>query len=235
MQIKNTIHALDDTAALRRVRRDLARAHTVLHERREPTSVGSQTRQERKRACNEQYGRGKPMTYTSPEAKELAASEFVAAKRAPAHVNLTAADVSFEVLFTAQSWSTVKTLDASRLHVDDSFLIALGNSRRLDQLWWLDLSGNPDVTRRGVQSIAKGVAERRIPKLAWLNLLGTQCDATPYLDGSYWRMARSATELAKEFGAQKWMMLGSRQPQLAGREPLAPAARHVPPDRFMLA
>lgn len=61
------------------------------------------------------------------------------------------------------------------------------------------------------ESVKKGLIEDS--NFDWLNLIGTGYDATPYIDGHYWRMSYLAKELVSEFGYQRWMMMGSRKPE----------------------
>ncbi|MEJ0063603.1 MAG: hypothetical protein WDO70_10525 [Alphaproteobacteria bacterium] len=173
------------------------------------------------------------MAKTRRHTKLLAAHEIIKAGRAPSHVELWKAEgVSVEDLFRLVDWSLTKSLNASQLAVQDDFAVALAGCETIKNLWWLDLAGNSGIARDGVRAIAEGVQQGRLPKLEWMNLIGTEYDATPYIDGSYWRMTRNAESLTEEFGAQAWMMLGSRQPELSGREPLRPLERRLPPDRF---
>ncbi len=162
----------------------------------------------------------------------LTASEFLQQTEAAEHINLIKIDVPVAVLFASPLWSIVKSLDASRLQEDNDFVEALAASENLKQLSWLNLAANPEISYRGVRSISKAVAEKRLPNLEWLDLLGTLCDATPYIDGWSWRMTRDARSLSAEFGAQIWMTLGSHKPEDSSIELLSPVERDLPPDRF---
>ena len=128
--------------------------------------------------------------------------------------------------------SDVISLELSRLHIDDNHIIQLAVSPYVQNLRWLDVCWNEGITRIGVNDICKAVNEGRLRKLNWLDLNGTSCNATPYVDGSYWRMAPAARELASEFGPQKWMMLGSRKMEEEGIEILSRVERDIPPSRF---
>ena len=75
----------------------------------------------------------------------------------------------------------------------------------------------------------------RLKKLDWLDLTGTSFDASPYVDGHYWRINEHAKQLATEYGYQRWMMLGSRIPDLANVELLTSEQREVAFGRLKLA
>jgi hypothetical protein len=236
--MENCTGQLVDTSQLAKLRRERARVLTVEREREGPP-CRRLTRRERKRESEKRTAAARvglmAPSEALPQALTVPASAFLRAKRVPAHVDLVDIDVPLRRLFASELWVGVRTLDASQLRAGDDFARELARCRSLKNLWWLDLAGNLDITRNGVEAIAHAVADARLPHLKWLNLLGTRCDATPYIDGSYWRMTRKAEELAREFGAQAWMMLGTRRPELSGREPLRPTARRLPPDRFMRA
>ena len=144
------------------------------------------------------------------------------------------ADLRFEQVAESPLWPTLRSLGLARLLVDDELLLDLFEGLRAPELRWLDLSGNPGLTERTVEAIACAVDEGRLPKLAWVGLLGTACDASPYIDGGYWRISAPARRLAGRFGYQDWMMLGSRKPEREARERLSGENAQVPPNRFSL-
>jgi hypothetical protein len=74
----------------------------------------------------------------------------------------------------------------------------------------LNLVANKGITKTGVRAICESVRSGASGKLDWLDLFATECDASPYVDGHYWRMSRLTDELVEEFGVQRWMTLGSR-------------------------
>lgn len=129
------------------------------------------------------------------------------------HLTIIDIDIPLEKLFKSEKVRRLRSLDLSRLNITDEHILFLSQSENLRQLRWLDLSGNSEITQSGVEYICTGFLEGRIKDLEWLDLLGTQCDATPYLDGLRWRISTLAKKLAQRFGFQKWMMLGSREPE----------------------
>ena len=86
-----------------------------------------------------------------------------------------------------------------------------------------------------MEAICKGVQANRLPNLAWLELLGTQCDVTPYLDGYHWRMTETARGLAKHYSVQEWMTLGKMGAEGEHYELLSQKQRNnIPPNRFLI-
>jgi ribosomal protein L29 len=238
-RMRNHTNRLDDSSQIRKNKRQLARLLTIAREEAlRPQNGNGESAWKGDETESHHAGKaaGADMTPLKDANRApliVSASGFLKAKSATEHVDIVEMDIAPKRLFDSPLWSSVKTLDASQLQIGDLFVRELAASRYLKGLWWLDLAGNPEVTRHGVETIAKSVRDSKLPKLRWLNLLGTKCDATPYIDGIYWRMTRFAEELAGEFGPQPWMTLGTGKPEMSGREPLRPAARQLPPDRFM--
>jgi hypothetical protein len=164
----------------------------------------------------------------------MRASQFASTNRHVYHVNLTALDCSVHHIVASKTARYLRSLDLSRLELQDHVVRSLVESAQFQNLRWLDLSGNPDITFAAVDAIAAAVHSRALPHLCWLDLLGTDCDATPYVDGYYWRITEPACHLADRYGYQQWMMLGSKIPKMANSELLTEVQRRTPPDRFNL-
>lgn len=147
-------------------------------------------------------------------------------------VNITALDISIEELAKSKVLNIIKSLNLSRLNLSDDMVKIFFSNAILKNLRWLDLSGNRDVTEEGVRSICSSVKNGSLPQLDWLNLIGTSFDATPYVDGHYWRISNNARKLAADYGFQRWMMLGSRNPDLENDEVLTNSERRFPPGTF---
>lgn len=155
-------------------------------------------------------------------AEDLSASQFLE-RGSVKHLNLMSVDAAPARLAASPLWRGVVSLDLSRLELDDQVLSILFEGVVAPRLRWLDLSGNAGVGIAGVEAICLAVRDRRLPSLAWLDLLGTAYDATPYLDGCYARMTEEALSLAQRYGTQRWMMIGS------GAEGQAAAGRYLAP------
>jgi hypothetical protein len=140
----------------------------------------------------------------------LKASEFIASELPVEDVNITSLDVSSADFADAKNIPYVKALDLSRLGLTDEHIGEIFSRAKFESLVWLNLAGNRGITETGVRAICESVRSGLSGKLDWLCLLGTECDASPYVDGHYWRMSSHAKKLASEFGDQRWMMLGSR-------------------------
>lgn len=162
----------------------------------------------------------------------ISAKEFVEARTHAEHLNISSMNISPRTLGAAPGLGKLKSLDLSRLGLDDRAVGEILSEAYFRSLKWLDLSGNSRISYGGIAGIADVVLSRRFPVLKWLDLIGTDCDATPYVDGYTWRISDVARGLAERFGFQPWMMLGSRIPEMEGRELLSDAERQIPPDRF---
>jgi len=148
------------------------------------------------------------------------------------HLNISDLDVGADEIAHSLSAMDLRSVDASRLDLDDETVRALAKVWTLPHLRWLNLSGNPRVGVRSIEAIASSVGDGRLRHLEWLDLLGTDFDATPYVDGYYWRITEEARQIARSYGYQRWMMLGSRIAAMAGIEPLTTKQRRLPPNRF---
>jgi hypothetical protein len=140
----------------------------------------------------------------------LKASEFIESELPVSDVNITRLDVSYQDFTDSRNIPHVKALDLSRLLLTDKDICEIFSQARFESLVWLNLAGNQGITETGVRAICESVRSGLSGNLDWLNLVGTECDASPYVDRHYWRMSPHAKELASEFGDQRWMMLGSR-------------------------
>ena len=225
-RMANGAGGLNDTSQLPKLRKEFARCKTIEWQRLQQ-EFGVPSR------------RGGQVVLAKQDDRRIAvltARQLLELPSAPAHLNLASLDeVEPARLFRSHIWSTVLTLDATRLNAGDEFLEGLAASKELRRLWWLDLAGNRRISQTGVELLSQAVKAGRLAQLSWLNLVGTGCAATPYVDGMSWRIAGDARKLAKHYGYQRWMLLGSRNVEDAGREVLAPASRQLPPDRFMRA
>lgn len=164
---------------------------------------------------------------------ELSSSRFVGLGSGfPTDVRITEIDCSVRELAGARAWQSVLTADLKRLDLDDAALGELAETLDAPELRWLELSGNRHVTQGGVEAIARAVGTGKLPELAWLGLIGTQCQASPYVDGTRWRIAPEARMLAETYGYQRWMMLGSRRPECEAVEELPEDQLRVVPSRF---
>ena len=143
-------------------------------------------------------------------------------------------DVAAEQFARSPAARYLFSLDIARLQLNDEFVMRFVDAGNYRNLRWLDLSGNPRISYVAVEAIAIAVQQGKMPLLEWLDLLGTDCDATPYVDGCYWRMTDAARQLATLYGYQPWMMLGSRIPEMANKELLTFDQRRTPPNRFSL-
>lgn len=168
------------------------------------------------------------------ELRSMSASEFSELRGVVHHLDLQKLDLNARAFAMLPGIRHLRSLDMSRLQLDDAAVIELVSSGRVSALRWLDLSGNQRISAAAVESIAKSVHSGRMPALQWLDLLGTQCDATPYIDGRCWRITATARQLAAKYGFQPWMMLGSRIVEFANSELLTTAQQRLPPSRFTL-
>jgi len=126
------------------------------------------------------------------------------------NLDLVSLDLQAEDLAAKLAALGPKTLDLSRLDINDAEVEALICRLPMRNLRWLNLSFNRHVTEIAVSAIAAAVSNGGLAILSWLNLEGTQFNATPYVDGMTWRMSERARQLTKDFGLQRWMMMGSR-------------------------
>ena len=150
-------------------------------------------------------------------------------------INITRMDAPITELAKAKILYGLKSLNMSRLDLTDDMVSVFFESACLKNLRWLDLSGNRCVSELGVRSICKSVKNGSLTQLDWLNLTGTSFDATPYVDGHYWRISNNAKKLAQEYGFQRWMMLGSQIPELENHEVLTTSETSFPPGMFRSA
>lgn len=162
----------------------------------------------------------------------VSCDEFRALRGQVQHVDVMSRDASGVEFARSRAATRVRSLDLSRLDIDDDWLAGMVEGLRFRNLGWVDLSGNPRVTRTGVEAVAAAVERGGLPSLWWLELAGTEWDATPYVDGFSWRMSERARQMANRYGHQRWMMLGSRLPQLENAEVLVKTERELPPSRF---
>lgn len=165
---------------------------------------------------------------------QMTAREFVSAVVSAPHVEIMLMDTSPLEFVSSVIACEVRSLEMSRLELSNEFLYDFNHSNVFPNLRWLDLSANPRITYAGVQALTLGVQRGKFPSLRWLELFATECDATPYIDGQYWRMTKRGKELAARYGHQPWMMLGSRNPKMEGCELLYDAQLNIPPDRFTI-
>lgn len=164
----------------------------------------------------------------------MGASALARATPLVRHVNISEFDIAAAQMAALPVVQLLRSLDLSRLQLDHATVATLVRCGRFQNLRWLDLSGNLEITFATVEAIAASVQSGAFPCLEWLDLLGTDCDATPYIDGYHWRMAEPARQLAETYGYQPWMMLGSKIPRMANQELLTEPQRRIPPDRFSL-
>lgn len=169
-------------------------------------------------------------------------TEFVAldwrnSKNHIKHLDITAWDVAYPGdvasirLASYNGLEYVETLDISRLGLTSNDVKLLFCSPFIENLRWLSLAGNVNVGEEAIQWICWNI-EKGVLNLDWLDLRGTACDATPYLDGEFgevavWRMPLIARNLAKDFGYQKWMTLG-RPSELENEEYIPTSSFPVP-------
>ena len=165
----------------------------------------------------------------------ISAAEFAEGSVRDVDINITAMDIPVTKLAQCKALYRLKSLNMSRLDLTDQMIVAFFSLAHLNDLRWLDLSGNRHVTEVGVRSICESVKIGLLPRLDWLNLIGTSFDATPYIDGHYWRISNNARKLAEKFGYQRWMMLGSRNPDLENYEVLSTHEISFPPGMFRSA
>ena len=165
----------------------------------------------------------------------LEASDFAATGERIYHLNLTSIDTPIGDIASAPNVPYLRSLDLSRLNLSDDFIHDFFSSAQLLKLHSIDLSGNHGVTETGVRCICEAINAGRLSKLDWLDLTGTDFDASPYIDGHYWRINNHARHLAEVFGFQRWMMLGSRIPELENVELLTSEQREIAYGRLMLA
>lgn len=166
--------------------------------------------------------------------RAMRAAECLANIDAIRHLDISVMDVGPEALAQSRTFHQVWSLDLARLDLEDEFIVKLFKSGIFRNLRWLDLSGNARISLSAIEAISAAVFAGRLPRLVWIDLLGTDCDASPYIDGRHWRMSQVAIGLARSYGSQPWMMLGSRVPELANKELLTEHQRQIPPDRLSL-
>lgn len=135
------------------------------------------------------------------------------------HLNLTAwdapqpDDIARVRLACYNGLEFVETLDASRLGLEPRDVVMLFATDFSHNVRWLDLSGNAAVDEFAVRWICH-LNKHGYLDLEWLDLRGTDYDATPYFEEGfsgeldYWRMPRITRELAEEYGVQRWMTMG---------------------------
>jgi hypothetical protein len=161
-----------------------------------------------------------------PKRESMTANQFVSSAERVLYLNVSHLDIPLLKLTVSSQLASVRCLDLSRLRLEDKRFIEFLEAGRLTNLRRLDLSGNPGITSSSVSAICGAVAAGRLPNLNCLELNGTECDASPYIDGHYWRISEAARQLASEFGFQRWMMLGSRIPELSNSELLTLEQRY---------
>lgn len=142
---------------------------------------------------------------------EMRASEFLDYPEPVKHLSINCWDVDTVSFGLDKKLTEAVSLDISRLGVDDFDVVGLVYSPYLTNLRWLSLAGNVigEIAVRTLCYAGKHLGW----DLQWLDLRGTDCDATPYLDGgddmtTLWRMPLITHLLLKEYGWQKWMTLG---------------------------
>jgi hypothetical protein len=168
-------------------------------------------------------------------AESVSAADFVKGSIKNVDINIVSMDLPIVEFSSCVLLRGLMSLNLSRLDLTDEAVDCFISNACLTNLRWLDLSGNRNVTKTGVISICKSVSDGLLPKLEWLNLIGTGFDATPYIDGHYWRISNYARQLIDDFGYQYWMMLGSRQPEMENSEVLTTSERRFPPGTFRSA
>jgi hypothetical protein len=144
----------------------------------------------------------------------LTAAEFIESESIPDDVKISTFNASFSDFATSKNIQHIKSLNLSWLSLTDQHISQIFSTAKFESLVWLDLSLNPEITEVAVRAICESVKNGSLGSLDWLGLFDTECDATPYIDGHYWRISGHAKKLAEEFGYQRWMMLGSRNPAL---------------------
>lgn len=181
---------------------------------------------------SEKEGQSSAAVRVSNRVERLSASEFIRSSVENGHVDIWEFDVDPSLFGECENLRNVRSLRLSKLRLNDSDLDRIFEPQNFSQLSWLDLSGNPGISYAGVHDLAQRIAKMEIPKLGWLELLGTGCDATPYVDGAVWRMTTHARRIQAKFGDQRWMMLGTKNIDDENREILSVADRQLPPNRF---
>jgi hypothetical protein len=165
----------------------------------------------------------------------LTAAEFIQSESIPDDVKISTFNALFSDFATSKNIQHIKSLDLRCLGLTDQHISQIFSTAKFESLVWLDLSCNPDITEVGVRAICESIKNGSLGRLDWLNLLGTECDATPYIDGHYWRISGYAKKLAEEFGYQQWMMLGSRDPALEHDEVLTTQQREFSTGQYRIS
>ena len=164
----------------------------------------------------------------------MTAKQYVAIDSAPRHIELVEMNAKPWEIGEVRAATRLRSLGLSRLELNDSQAIEIFSSGRFRNLRWIDLSGNPSITVATVEAIATAVDMGVMPFLEWLDLLGTDYDATPYIDGFSWRISDAARPIAERVGYQRWMMLGCKIREFEAIELLPAEQRKTPPNRFTL-
>lgn len=142
---------------------------------------------------------------------KMRASEALVAEKLPEHLDIDCWDALTEQFFAMQRLVDVISLDLQRIGINDDDVIALARCPFLPNLRWLSLVGNR-ISDLAVREICRAIQGGWFD-LNWLDLVGTDYDATIYLDGgdeneAYWRLPKASNDLRKEFGLQYWMTIG---------------------------
>ena len=165
----------------------------------------------------------------------LSAAEFIRSDVRINDLNITMFNDTCRDFSYAKNVPYLRVLDLSRLTLTDENIHDIFSVANFLNLRGLDLSGNRGVSERGVRVICNAIRKGQLKQLDWLDLTGTSFDVSPYIDGHYWRINEQAKKLADEFGYQRWMMLGSRIPELANVELLTSEQREIALGRLRLA
>ena len=154
-------------------------------------------------------------------------SELFKFPTAPPHVKLSVLNVDSSN-FLSEKLTSLRSLEAWYTSLEDKDLVFLAKNPFVRNLDWLSIGWNPGVTYKGVEALCESVRDGRM-NLRWLDLTGTNYDATPYLNGegevAFWRMPAAAHNLATKFGYQRWMKLN-------GDEGMKVSRGNYPPSRF---
>jgi len=162
----------------------------------------------------------------------LTLSEFLEKDERIPHVSIVEIDVPFDKLVSHVKSNWIISLRLCGLNLTRDNISKLCFSGMLSSLKWLDISGNNRISCASVEDIARAVNQGYLDNLEWLDLSATECNATPYVDAPNWRMTDEAVRLAEKFGFQRWMMLGSRVPELENLEILSDSELELPPSRY---
>lgn len=171
---------------------------------------------------------------TQGELVACSASTAADQRQSIKHLYVSNLDIPAAKLFNSKALDGTQSLSLVGADITDEDIKLLVDSHAVNSLRWLDLSSNEKVTEFGVRLIAEKVQSGVVRHLEWLELFGTACDATPYIDGRRWRISGQARTLSKTFGVQRWMMLGCKVPAAEGQEILRKADLTLPPDPLIL-